>query len=56
MTEADYIEKYGSEKLGWKHVPFGQKALFIIGIILGALQWSLFSGNFWVILDFLFKK
>ena len=45
ISKAESLAKYGSEQMPWKHMPFGQKTLILLGVVLGALQWALFSGH-----------
>lgn len=45
ITKAESLAKYGSEQIPWQHIPFGQKALIVLGVLLGALQWAIFSGH-----------
>ncbi|QDQ27038.1 hypothetical protein FNU76_12075 [Chitinimonas arctica] len=45
MSKAESLAKYGSEQIPWEHIPMGQKVLIFLGVVLGALQWSFFSGH-----------
>lgn len=45
MSKAESRSKYGTEQMPWKYIPFGQKALILLGVVLGALQWAVFSGR-----------
>ena len=45
MSTAESLSKYGTEQMPRKPTPFGQKALILLGIVLGGLQSALFSGH-----------
>jgi hypothetical protein len=45
MSKAESLAMYGFEQMPWKYIPIGQKLLIVLGVLLGALQWALFSGH-----------
>lgn len=44
LSKAESLAKYGSEQIPWEHIPKGQKLLILLGVVLGAFQWAVFSG------------
>ena len=44
ITKEECLAKYGSEQLGWRHMPVVQKTLIIVGVIAGIVNWALISG------------